>query len=293
MEVLMAEQVNLVFHSKVIGGTAIKRLISRLIDHFGIDDLLTIRWDSVKLRLHPFSLGIDDFLTILSKGWLVQDVEFHIMSFSGVRGNASQVHQLLRKRGLMLDPQGQMIDLWFILHVHNGKIKFNENLVHPTRTRHRHPAFLCYIDLYVTIESGNITHNVPCIIDQMSIHFLSTGERDIYNLLVSNDQVRHKLFCFKPFDKNERRIPDYSIFNQIVWIDHCNFTHTVVLYDTTYLLAKRQRNKVIILFPFQSIQKRDKELMRNSILAYFDDPQYRTKSSGITKYRTIGINSIF
>jgi hypothetical protein len=34
----------------------------------------------------------------------------------------------------------------------NGKIRFNEDLVHPTRTRHGHPAFLCYIDLYVTIE---------------------------------------------------------------------------------------------------------------------------------------------
>ncbi|KAL2656457.1 hypothetical protein AAZV13_04G122200 [Glycine max] len=32
---------------------------------------------------------------------------------------------------------------------------------------------------------------------------------------------------------------------------------------------------------------------RNSILAYFDDPQYRTQGSGITKYRTIGIDSIF
>ena len=32
---------------------------------------------------------------------------------------------------------------------------------------------------------------------------------------------------------------------------------------------------------------------RNSILAYFDDPQYRKKSSGITKYRTIGVHSIF
>jgi len=42
----------------------------------------------------------------------------------------------------------------------NGKIKFNEDLVHPTRTRHGHPAFLCYIDLYVTIESENILHNV-------------------------------------------------------------------------------------------------------------------------------------
>jgi len=29
-----------------------------------------------------------------------------------------------------------------------------------TYTSHRHPAFLCYIDLYVTIESGDIIHNV-------------------------------------------------------------------------------------------------------------------------------------
>ena len=42
----------------------------------------------------------------------------------------------------------------------NGKIKFNEDLVHPTRTRHGHPAFLCSIDLYVTIESRDIIHNV-------------------------------------------------------------------------------------------------------------------------------------
>nr|pir hypothetical protein 134 - common tobacco chloroplast [Nicotiana tabacum] len=42
----------------------------------------------------------------------------------------------------------------------NGKIKFNEDLVHPTRTRHGHPAFLCSIDLYVTIESEDILHNV-------------------------------------------------------------------------------------------------------------------------------------
>ncbi|MFS8010291.1 DNA-directed RNA polymerase subunit beta'' [Helianthus anomalus] len=44
----------------------------------------------------------------------------------------------------------------------NGKIKFNEDLVHPTRTRHGHPAFLCSRDLYVTIESEDIIHNV-CI----------------------------------------------------------------------------------------------------------------------------------
>nr|YP_009041045.1 RpoC2 [Tetraphis pellucida]AIB08530.1 RpoC2 [Tetraphis pellucida] len=35
----------------------------------------------------------------------------HMMSFSGARGNTSQVHQLIGMRGLMSDPQGQIIDL--------------------------------------------------------------------------------------------------------------------------------------------------------------------------------------
>nr|QVX29251.1 RNA polymerase beta'' subunit [Indigofera miniata] len=640
----MAERANLVFHNKVIGGTAIKRLISRLIDHFGmaytshiLDQVKTLGFRQATAT--SISLGIDDLLTIPSKGWLVQDAEqqslileknhhygnvhaveklrqsieiwyatseylrqemnpnfrmtdpfnpVHIMSFSGARGNASQVHQLVGMRGLMSDPQGQMIDLpiqsnlreglslteyiiscygarkgvvdtavrtsdagyltrrlvevvqhivvrrtdcgtirgisvktrngmmperiliqtligrvladdiyigsrciavrnqdigiglinrfitfqtepisirtpftcrntsWICRlcygrspthgdlvelgeavgiiagqsigepgtqltlrtfhtggvftggtaeHVRapsNGKIKFNEDLVHPTRTRHGHPAFLCYIDLYVTIESDDIIHNVTIppksfllvqndqyveseqVIaeiragtytlnlkekvrkhiysdsegemhwstdvyhaseftysnvhilpktshlwilsgrscrsgtvsfslrkdqDQMNIHSLSTGERNISNLLVSNDQVRHKLFSFNPSGKKERRIPDYSVFNQILCMDHCHFIHPAIFHDTSDLLAKRRRNRFIIPFPFQSIQERDKELMfpsgisieipingifrRNSILAYFDDPQYRTQSSGITKYRTIGIHSIF
>nr|WIL98618.1 RNA polymerase beta'' subunit [Cladrastis wilsonii] len=640
----MAERANLVFHNKVIGGTAIKRLISRLIDHFGmaytshiLDQVKTLGFRQATAT--SISLGIDDLLTIPSKGWLVQDAEqqslilekhhhygnvhaveklrqsieiwyatseylrqemnpnfrmtdpfnpVHIMSFSGARGNASQVHQLVGMRGLMSDPQGQMIDLpiqsnlreglslteyiiscygarkgvvdtavrtsdagyltrrlvevvqhivvrrtdcgtirgisvntrngmmperiliqtligrvladdiyigsrciairnqdigiglinrfitfqtqpisirtpftcrntsWICRlcygrspthgdlvelgeavgiiagqsigepgtqltlrtfhtggvftggtaeHVRapsNGKIKFNEDLVHPTRTRHGHPAFLCYIDLYVTIESDDIIHNVTIppksfllvqndqyveseqVIaeiragtytlnlkervrkhiysdsegemhwstdvyhaseftysnvhilpktshlwilsgrscrsgavsfslrkdqDQMNIHSLSTGERYISNLLVSNDQVRHKFFSSNPSGKKESRIPDYSGLNQIICMDHCNFIYPAIFHDTSDLLAKRRRNRFIIPFPFQSIQERDKELMppsgisieipingifrRNSILAYFDDPQYRTQSSGITKYRTIGIHSIF
>nr|AWT40569.1 RNA polymerase beta' subunit [Cercis chuniana] len=641
MEVLMAERANLVFHNKVIDGTAIKRLISRLIDHFGmaytshiLDQVKTLGFQQATAT--SISLGIDDLLTIPSKGWLVQDAEqqslilekhhhygnvhaveklrqsieiwyatseylrqemnpnfrmtdpfnpVHIMSFSGARGNASQVHQLVGMRGLMSDPQGQMIDLpiqsnlreglslteyiiscygarkgvvdtavrtsdagyltrrlvevvqhivvrridcgtirgvsvspqngimperiliqtligrvladdiyigsrciairnqdigiglvnrfitfqtqpisirtpftcrstsWICRlcygrspthgdlvelgeavgiiagqsigepgtqltlrtfhtggvftggtaeHVRapsNGKIKFNEDLVHPTRTRHGHPAFLCYIDLYVTIESEDIIHNVtippksfllvqndqyveseqviaeiragtytlnfkervrkhiysdsegemhwstdvyhapeftysnvhilpktshlwilsggscrsgavPFSLhkdqDQMNIHSLSAGGRYISNLLVSNDQVRHKFFSSNSSGKKERRIPDYSGLNRIICMGRCNFIYAAILHDNSDLLAKRRRNRFII--PFQSIPEREKELIppsgisieipingifrRNSILAYFDDPQYRKKSSGITKYRTIGVHSI-
>uniref|UniRef100_UPI00315D113E RNA polymerase beta'' subunit n=1 Tax=Gerbera piloselloides TaxID=41622 RepID=UPI00315D113E len=167
MEVLMAERTNQVFHNKVIDGTAMKRLISRLIDHFGmgytshiLDQVKTLGFRQATAT--SISLGIDDLLTIPSKRWLVQDAEqqsfilekhhhygnvhaveklrqsieiwyatseylrqemnpnfrmtdpfnpVHIMSFSGARGNASQVHQLVGMRGLMSDPQGQMIDL--------------------------------------------------------------------------------------------------------------------------------------------------------------------------------------
>nr|YP_010833075.1 RNA polymerase beta'' subunit [Astragalus agrestis]WFG53196.1 RNA polymerase beta'' subunit [Astragalus agrestis] len=640
----MAERANLVFHNNVIGGTAIKRLISRLIDHFGmaytshiLDQVKTLGFRQATAT--SISLGIDDLLTIPSKGWLVQDAEqqslilekhnhygnvhaveklrqsieiwyatseylrqemnpnfrmtdplnpVHIMSFSGARGNASQVHQLVGMRGLMSDPQGQMIELpiqsnlreglslteyiiscygarkgvvdtavrtsdagyltrrlvevvqhivvrrtdcgtirgisvntrngmmperiliqtligrvladdiyigsrcivvrnqdigiglinrfitfktqpifirtpftcrntsWicrlcygrspihgdlvelgeavgiiagqsigepgtqltlrtfhtggvftggtaeYVRAPSNGKIKFNEDLVHPTRTRHGYPAFLCNIDLYITIESDNIIHNVIIppksfllvqndqyvkseqviaeiragtstlnlkekvrkhiysdsegemhwstdvyhasefmysnvhILPKTShlwllsgkswrsdaIHFLlrkdqdqihsnslSTTKTNISNLSVSNDEVKNKLFNFNTFGTKERRITDYSIFNQILCMDHRHLMYPAIFHDTFSFLAKRRRNRFLIPFPFQSIQERKNELTppsgvsieipihgifhRNSIFAYFDDPQYRRQSSGITKYRTIGIQSIF
>nr|AUT83177.1 RpoC2 [Campanula rapunculoides] len=163
----MSERASLVFHNKVIDGTAMKRLISRLIDHFGmaytshiLDQVKTLGFQQATAT--AISLGIDDLLTLPSKRWLVQDAEqqssilgkqhnygnvyvveklrqsieiwystseylrqemnpnfrmtdpfnpVHIMSFSGARGNPSQVHQLVGMRGLMSDPQGQMIEL--------------------------------------------------------------------------------------------------------------------------------------------------------------------------------------
>nr|AND48347.1 beta'' subunit of RNA polymerase [Eosphagnum rigescens] len=42
----------------------------------------------------------------------------------------------------------------------NGIIKFNTDLVHPTRTRHGHPAWICHNDLSVSIESKNKIHNL-------------------------------------------------------------------------------------------------------------------------------------
>nr|QXX99820.1 RNA polymerase beta'' subunit [Allium moly] len=634
----MAERANLVFHNKVIDGTAMKRLISRLIDHFGmaytshiLDQVKTLGFQQATAT--SISLGIDDLLTIPSKGWLVQDAEqqsfilekhhhfgnvhaveklrqsieiwyatseylrqemnpnfrltdpsnpVHLMSFSGARGNASQVHQLVGMRGLMSDPQGQMIDLpiqsnlreglslteyiiscygarkgvvdtavrtsdagyltrrlvevvqhiivrrtdcgtirgisvsprngvtekifvqtligrvladdiymgirciatrnqdigiglanrfitfraqpiyirtpftcrntsWICQlcygrspthgdlvelgeavgiiagqsigepgtqltlrtfhtggvftggtaeHVRapsNGKIKFNEYLVHPTRTRHGHPAFLCSIDLYVTIESRDILHSVnippkslilvqndqyveseqviaeirtgtstfhfkekvrkhiysesegemhwstnvyhapeytysnvhllpktshlwllaggPCrssIVsfslhkdqDQINVHSFSVDERYISDFSITNDQVRHKLL--DPSVKKDREIFNYSRLDQIISNRHLDLIYPSIFQENFDLLAKRRRNRFLI--PLQYDPEREKELIpsfgisieiptngilhRNSILAYFDDPQYRRKSSGITKYGAVEVDSI-
>nr|YP_010462661.1 RNA polymerase beta'' subunit [Primulina medica]UUJ36486.1 RNA polymerase beta'' subunit [Primulina medica] len=639
----MAKRANLVFHNKVIDGTAMKRLISRLIDHFGmaytshiLDQVKTLGFQQATAT--SISLGIDDLLTIPSKTWLVQDAEqqslilekhhyfgnahaveklrqsieiwyatseylrqemnpnfrmtdpfnpVHIMSFSGARGNASQVHQLVGMRGLMSDPQGQMIDLpiqsnlreglslteyiiscygarkgvvdtavrtsdagyltrrlvevvqhiairrtdcgtirgisvspqngimperifiqtligrvladdiymgtrciatinqdigiglvnrfitfraqpiairtpftcrsasWICRlcygrspthgdlvelgeavgiiagqsigepgtqltlrtfhtggvftggtaeHVRapsNGKIKFNEDFVHPTRTRHGHPAFLCSINLYVTIESKDIRHNVNIppqsfllvqndqyveseqVIaeiragtstlnfkekvrkhiysdsdgemhwstdvyhapeftygnvhllpktshlwillggtcrsslvslslhkdqDQMSAHSRSVKRRSTSNLSGTNDQSRQKFFTSDFFDKKEERIPDYSYLNRIRCTGCSNLIDPTILDQNSDLFSKRRRNRFLI--PLQSIQERENDLMppsdsdisieipingifrRNSILAYFDDPRYRRRSSGISKYGTLEMHSI-
>nr|WBU94974.1 RNA polymerase beta'' subunit [Cryptolepis buchananii] len=635
MEVLMAERANLAFHNKAIDGTAMKRLISRLIDHFGmaytshiLDQVKTLGFQQATAT--SISLGIDDLLTIPSKGWLVQDAEqqsfilekhhhygnvhaveklrqsveiwyatseylrqemnpnfrmtdpfnpVHIMSFSGARGNASQVHQLVGMRGLMSDPQGQMIDLpiqsnlreglslteyiiscygarkgvvdtavrtsdagyltrrlvevvqhivvrrtdcgtprsisvsprngimperifiqtligrvladdiymgprciatrntdigielvnrfitfrvqpisirtpftcrstsWICRlcygrspthgdlvelgeavgiiagqsigepgtqltlrtfhtggvftggtaeHVRapsNGKIKFHEDFVHPTRTRHGHPAFLCSINLYVTIESEDIIHNVnipsksfllvqndqyveseqviaeiragtptfnfkekvrkhiysdsdgemhwstdvdhapeftygnvhllpktshlwillggPCRSspvslslhkdqDQTSAHSLSVKQRYTSNLSVTK---RHKFFSSDFYGKKKDSIPDYSHLNQVICTAHCNLIYPPILRENSDLLSKRRRNRFII--PLQSCENEltspsgisielpiNGIFRRNSILSYFDDPRYRRKSSGITKYGTKEMHSI-
>nr|YP_009093790.1 RNA polymerase beta'' subunit [Luzuriaga radicans]AIT15982.1 RNA polymerase beta'' subunit [Luzuriaga radicans] len=638
----MAERVDLVFHNKMIDGTAMKRLISRLIDHFGmaytshiLDQVKTLGFQQATST--SISLGIDDLLTIPSKGWLVRDAEqhsfilekyhhygtvnaveklrqsieiwyatseylrhemnpnfrmtdpsnpVHLMSFSGARGNASQVHQLVGMRGLMSDPQGQMIDLpiqsnlreglslteyiiscygarkgvvdtavrtsdagyltrrlvevvqhiivrrtdcgtiqgisislssrndmtekifvqrligrvladdiyldlrcvaarnqdigvglvnqfitfraqsiyirtpftcrstsWICQlcygrspthgdlielgeavgiiagqsigepgtqltlrtfhtggvftggtaeHVRapsNGKIQFNEDLVHPTRTRHGHPAFLCSIDLYVTIESRDIIHNVnippkslilvqndqyveseqviaeirsgtstfhfkekvrkyiysesegemhwstdvyhapeytygnvhllpktshlwilaggpreSSIVsfslhkdqDQMNVHSFSGEGKYISDLSMTNtnDRVRKKFLDTS--SKKDREILAYSISDRIISKGRWNFLNPSMLPENSEFLAKRRRNRFII--PIQYDQEREKELItcfgisieiptngilrKNSILAYFDDPRYRRKSSGITKYGTVGVDSV-
>ncbi|KAJ0773684.1 DNA-directed RNA polymerase subunit beta'' [Helianthus annuus] len=152
----------------------------------------------------------------------------------------------------------------------------------------------------------------PCSIhkdqDQMNAYSLSVKRRYISNPSVTNNQVRHKFFSSYFSSKNKKgdRIPDYSELNRMTCTGRCNLRYPGILDGNSDLLAKRRRSRVII--PLDSIQEGENQvipssgisieiprngiLRRNSILAYFDDPRYIRKSSGLTKYETRELNSI-
>ncbi|KAL4010097.1 hypothetical protein IC575_030592 [Cucumis melo] len=142
--------------------------------------------------------------------------------------------------------------------------------------------------------------------DQINVHSLCVERRYISSLSVNNDKVGQKFYGPDLSGKNESGIPDYSELNPILCTGQSNLTYPAIFHGNSDLLAKRRRNGFII--QFESLQEREKELRppsgisieipinglfrRNSILAFFDDPQYRRNSSGITKYGTIGVHSI-
>nr|YP_010978298.1 RNA polymerase beta'' subunit [Chrysosplenium valdivicum]WOC30037.1 RNA polymerase beta'' subunit [Chrysosplenium valdivicum] len=244
MEVLMAERANLVFHNKVIDGTAMKRLISRLIDHFGmaytshiLDQVKTVGFQQATAT--SISLGIDDLLTIPSKRWLVQDAEqqslilekhhhygnvhaveklrqsieiwyatseylrqemnpnfrmtdpfnpVHMMSFSGARGNASQVHQLVGMRGLMSDPQGQMIDLPIQSNLREG-LSLTEYIIS------------CYgarkgvVDTAVrTSDAGYLTRRLVEVVQHIVVRRIDCGTSRGISLSPKNGMMPERIF---------------------------------------------------------------------------------------------------
>nr|YP_009708706.1 RNA polymerase beta'' subunit [Taxillus vestitus]QEV86315.1 RNA polymerase beta'' subunit [Taxillus vestitus] len=137
--------------------------------------------------------------------------------------------------------------------------------------------------------------------DQMKVFSRSVERKFFSNLSVTNDHVRHKLFSFNFSGKKEESIPDYSELNRIIYTDRDNLLYTFILAKNSDLLAKRRKNRFCI--PFQSIPEREKELIshsgivielsinvifrRKKRIAYFDDPRYKRKNSGINKYETI------
>ncbi|CAN1870059.1 DNA-directed RNA polymerase subunit beta'' [Linum perenne] len=185
------------------------------------------------------SLGIDDLLTIPSKGWLVHDAEqqslvlekhhhygnvhaveklrqsveiwyatseylrqemnpnfkmtepfnpVHIMSFSGARGSASQVHQLIGMRGLMSDPQGQMIDLPIQSNLREG-LSLTEYIIS------------CYgarkgvVDTAVrTSDAGYLTRRLVEVVQHIVVRKIDCGTTRGISVSPRNGMIPQRIF---------------------------------------------------------------------------------------------------
>jgi DNA-directed RNA polymerase subunit beta' len=113
----------------------------------------------------------------------------HMMSFSGARGSVSQVHQLVGMRGLMSDPQGQIIDLPIQSNFREG-LSLTEYIIS------------CYgarkgvVDTAVrTSDAGYLTRRLIEVVQRIVIRKVDCGS--IYGILVSNFQVKKNFFSQK------------------------------------------------------------------------------------------------
>lgn len=110
----------------------------------------------------------------------------HMMSFSGARGSISQVHQLVGMRGLMSDPQGQIIDLPIQSNFREG-LSLTEYIIS------------CYgarkgvVDTAVrTSDAGYLTRRLVEVVQRIVVRKIDCGS--IYGILINTFQAKKIFF---------------------------------------------------------------------------------------------------
>nr|YP_010704939.1 RNA polymerase beta'' subunit [Porella grandiloba]WCQ78475.1 RNA polymerase beta'' subunit [Porella grandiloba] len=110
----------------------------------------------------------------------------YMMSFSGARGSTSQVHQLVGMRGLMSDPQGQIIDL----PIQNN---FREGLSLTEYIISCYGARKGIVDTAVrTSDAGYLTRRLVEVVQRIVVRKIDCGT--IYGIFIENSQVKKNFF---------------------------------------------------------------------------------------------------
>jgi DNA-directed RNA polymerase subunit beta' len=113
----------------------------------------------------------------------------YMMAFSGARGNMSQVRQLVGMRGLMADPQGEIIDLPI-------KTNFREGLTVTEYIISSYGARKGLVDTALrTADSGYLTRRLVDVSQDMIVREFDCGtERSLrVTAMIEGDQVKIKL----------------------------------------------------------------------------------------------------
>nr|YP_009694145.1 RNA polymerase beta subunit [Christensenia aesculifolia]QEI60320.1 RNA polymerase beta subunit [Christensenia aesculifolia] len=139
----------------------------------------------------------------------------------------------------------------------NGIIKFNENLVYATRTRHGHPAWLCQDNLPVSVENKEEIHNL--IVPAQSLLLVQN------NQYVGSKQIIGQVRTTKSPLKERVKKPIYSnLDGEVHWdtvVSHLsehkhNNIHRVVKSGHIWILSGKLHNLSKTSFFFY--QNRDK-----------------------------------
>nr|YP_009701070.1 RNA polymerase beta' subunit [Parasitaxus usta]QEQ14275.1 RNA polymerase beta' subunit [Parasitaxus usta] len=137
----------------------------------------------------------------------------------------------------------------------NGKIKLNENLIFPTRTRHGHPAYICYSNLSVTLVD-----------DHDKVQNLAIPSQSL--LLVRNDQyveseqvIAEVRAITSPFKETVKKHIYSDLKGEMHWSTHVchapiNDSNVHFIRKTTHfwILSGGMYGSVVVPFSFHKDQ---------------------------------------
>jgi DNA-directed RNA polymerase subunit beta' len=120
----------------------------------------------------------------------------YMMAFSGARGNLSQVRQLIGMRGLMADPQGQLIGLPI-------KSNFREGLTVTEYIISSYGARKGIVDTALrTADSGYLTRRLVDVSQDIIIRAFDCGTKQGINVKASSNMMQGRTALNDIFDKS-------------------------------------------------------------------------------------------
>ena len=163
----------------------------------------------------------------------------YIMAFSGARGNISQVRQLVGMRGLMADPQGQIIDLPI-------KSNFREGLTVTEYIISSYGARKGLVDTALrTADSGYLTRRLVDVAQDIIIREIDCGTHNgiVLRDMVDNNQILIPL---------QNRLLGRVLFETLYAPDDANIIAHInqdLDYDTAEFIIKSGIKSVIVRSP--------------------------------------------
>ena len=182
----------------------------------------------------------------------------YMMAFSGARGNLSQVRQLVGMRGLMSDPQGEIIDLPI-------KSNFREGLTVTEYIISCYGARKGLVDTALkTANSGYLTRRLVDVAQALIINEIDCGTKKGISLddLYAGDQIVFPL---------EKRLIGRVLLNPLRIK-----TRTIPNYDLA--ISAKKESKKLVIHSFTPKNRDICQSLSNELMQIYPEVQIRVRS---------------